>query len=72
VVSKIESLGGYSVGQRGSHAVYRAERDGLIVQTVVALHAGDVPNGTLRAIEKDLEPVLGKDGCDDLPGGSDP
>jgi predicted RNA binding protein YcfA (HicA-like mRNA interferase family) len=30
------------------------------VPTTVPQHAGDIPTGTLRAIERDLEPVLGK------------
>jgi len=32
----------------------------VTVATTVAQHAGDVPAGTLRAIERDLEPALGK------------
>jgi len=30
------------------------------VTTTVAQHTGDVPAGTLRAIERDLEPAFGK------------
>jgi hypothetical protein len=30
------------------------------VRTTVAQHAGDIPAGTLRAIERDLEPAFGK------------
>lgn len=61
MVSKIESLGGYLVRQgKGSHSLYGADRDGVNVQTVVSMHSGDIPTGTLRAIERDLEPVLGK------------
>jgi len=30
------------------------------VSTTVAQHAGDIPAGTLRAIERDLEPAFGK------------
>jgi predicted RNA binding protein YcfA (HicA-like mRNA interferase family) len=30
------------------------------VTTTVAQHTGDVPMGTLRAIERDLEPAFGK------------
>ncbi len=29
--------------------------------TVVAVHPGDIPKGTLRGIVSDLEPCLGKD-----------
>jgi predicted RNA binding protein YcfA (HicA-like mRNA interferase family) len=60
VVTRIESLGGYFVRQRGSHALYRAEGIGVRVQTSVPMHTGDVPRGTLRAIERDLEPAFGK------------
>jgi predicted RNA binding protein YcfA (HicA-like mRNA interferase family) len=28
--------------------------------TTVAQHSGDIPRGTLRAIEKDLEPAFGE------------
>lgn len=60
MVARIESLGGFFVRQRGSHALYRAEGDGYRVQTSVPMHTGDVPIGTLRALERDLEPVFGK------------
>jgi hypothetical protein len=30
------------------------------VATTVAQHTGDIPAGTLRAIERDLEPAFGK------------
>lgn len=33
-----------------------------VMQTVVPRHAGDIRPGTLRSIERDLEPCLGKDG----------
>jgi predicted RNA binding protein YcfA (HicA-like mRNA interferase family) len=51
--------------QRGSHRQYEARTtlaDGTEVtaRTTVAQHAGDVRPGTLRAIERDLEPVFGK------------
>jgi predicted RNA binding protein YcfA (HicA-like mRNA interferase family) len=59
---RIELLGGEVLRQRGSHRLYRAVcADGSSVQTVVPQHAGrDVAPGTLRAIEKDLEPAFGK------------
>ncbi len=44
------------VRQRGSHLVVRCGT----CQTVVPLHGGDIPIGTLRSIERDLEPCLGK------------
>ena len=60
VNSKIESLGGENIRQRGSHRLYRATVNGVTVQTTVAQHTGDIPNGTLRAIERDMEPAFGK------------
>lgn len=45
------------VRQEGSHV--RIECDGCA--TTVPIHAGeDLPGGTLRAIERDLEPCLGR------------
>lgn len=29
--------------------------------TILSMHAGDIPTGTLRSIVKDLEPCLGPD-----------
>ncbi len=46
------------VRQRGSHLVVRCGA----CQTVIPLNGGDIPIGTLRSIERDLEPCLGKDG----------
>jgi predicted RNA binding protein YcfA (HicA-like mRNA interferase family) len=43
--------------QRGSHVRVRCGE----CQTRVPVHAGkDLPPGTLRAIERDLDPCLGK------------
>jgi predicted RNA binding protein YcfA (HicA-like mRNA interferase family) len=45
------------VRQRGSHVRVRCGK----CQTTVPVHAGeDLPPGTLRAIERDLEACLGK------------
>jgi predicted RNA binding protein YcfA (HicA-like mRNA interferase family) len=76
---RIERLGGKMVRQVGSHRRYvvsYADAAGaqLTAATTVPQHAGDIPAGTLRAIERDLEPGLGRGGCDDragLPGGGD-
>lgn len=61
---RIEQLGGHQIRQRGSHRQFEASttRNGETVtaRTTVAQHSGDIPNGTLRAIEKDMEPVFGK------------
>jgi predicted RNA binding protein YcfA (HicA-like mRNA interferase family) len=62
---RIERLGGVPLRQRGSHRRYQATRtleDGTVLTavTTVAQHPGDIPNGTLRQIEKDLTPVFGE------------
>jgi predicted RNA binding protein YcfA (HicA-like mRNA interferase family) len=57
----IERNGGLVIRQVGSHRRYRVQRDGRRADTVVPQHHGrDIPRGTLRAIEKDLESVLGE------------
>jgi predicted RNA binding protein YcfA (HicA-like mRNA interferase family) len=62
---RIERLGGIVVRQVGSHRRYvvtytsPAGREAKAV-TTVAQHAGDIPAGTLRAIERDLEIAFGK------------
>jgi predicted RNA binding protein YcfA (HicA-like mRNA interferase family) len=62
---RIERLGGVMVRQTGSHRRYvvtytDAAGAQATMATTVAQHAGDVPVGTLRAIERDLELALGK------------
>lgn len=57
---RIERLGGVAVRQRGSHRMYAATVAGVTAQTIVAQHSGDIPTGTLRAIQRDMEPVFGK------------
>jgi predicted RNA binding protein YcfA (HicA-like mRNA interferase family) len=62
VIRLIERNGGILLRQRGSHRQYEARvtlADGTEVtaRTTVAQH---VRPGTLRAIERDLEPVFGK------------
>jgi predicted RNA binding protein YcfA (HicA-like mRNA interferase family) len=57
LVKKMKSLGCAELRQRGSHIIMR-HPDGC--QTVVAMHSGDMPVGTLRAIERHMEPCLGK------------
>lgn len=44
------------VRQVGSHLTIRCDE----CITTIAVHAGDVPTGTLRKIERDLESCLGK------------
>ena len=62
---EIERRGGHVVRQLGSHRRYRVDytrpegTEGR-VDTTVAQHPGDISRGTPRAIERDLEPALGK------------
>ncbi len=65
VIRIIERNGGVLLRQRGSRRQYEARStlaDGTEVtaRTAVAQHPGDIRPGTLRAIERDLEPVFGK------------
>ena len=56
LLRRLEKLECELVRQRGSHVRVRCGR----CQTTVPVHAGeDLPPGTLRAIERDLEPCLG-------------
>lgn len=57
VLRRLRRRGCELVRQRGSHVRMRCGR----CQTTVPVHAGaDLPPGTLRAIERDLEPCLGR------------
>jgi predicted RNA binding protein YcfA (HicA-like mRNA interferase family) len=60
VNSRIENLGGQFLRQKGSHRLFRVTREGVSAMAVVPQHGGDIPTGTLLAIEKSLEEVLGK------------
>ena len=60
VNQRIKRLGGEMVRQRGSHRRYRATGNGVTASTTVPQHSGDIPGGTLAAIERDMEPVFGK------------
>ena len=42
--------------QVGSHLTVRCSE----CLATIAVHTGDIPTGTLRKIERDLEPCLGK------------
>ena len=57
---RIEKLGGVHVRTVGSHKRYRVTSDDVEASTAVPQHPGDIPTGTLRKIQKDLEPALGK------------
>ncbi len=42
---------------KGSHQIWQCGK----CRTTVAVHPGDIPKGTLRAIERQLAPCLGDD-----------
>jgi Predicted periplasmic or secreted lipoprotein len=52
----LRALGCDEVRQTGSHLIVRCKT----CQTVVPIHTGDIPNGTLRNIERKLAPCLGE------------
>ena len=62
---RIERLGATMVRQVGPHRRYVATYTDAAgrettVATTVPQHPGDIPARTLRVIERDLEPALGK------------
>jgi predicted RNA binding protein YcfA (HicA-like mRNA interferase family) len=56
VLARIAALGGEMARQKGSHIRVRC---GSRFTTVPDHGSHDLPIGTLRAIERDLEPILG-------------
>lgn len=53
----LKSKGCVEVRQKGSHLIVRCGK----CQTVIPVHGGeDIGTGLLRAIERQLEPCLGK------------
>jgi predicted RNA binding protein YcfA (HicA-like mRNA interferase family) len=61
VCRRIERLGGVHTTTRGSHRTYvvhYGERGRVL--TWVPMHSREIRPGTLRKIERDLEPALGK------------
>jgi predicted RNA binding protein YcfA (HicA-like mRNA interferase family) len=56
VLDRIRALGGEVVRRKGSHVRIRC---GPCFTTVPDHGSRDLPAGTLRAIERDLEPALG-------------
>ncbi len=58
VLRIVERAGCSRLRQRGSHVIVRCPGG---CQTVIPVHGGDdIATGTLRAIERALEPCLGK------------
>jgi predicted RNA binding protein YcfA (HicA-like mRNA interferase family) len=56
VVRALLRLGAVEVRQVGSHKRFVCDA----CATTVAMHPGDIKKGTLRAIERDMEPCFGK------------
>jgi len=57
---RIEAKGGQHVRTVGSHKRYRVTAGGITASTAVPQLPGDIPTGTLRKIESDLAPALGR------------
>lgn len=53
----LKQHGCVEVRQTGSHLLIRCGD----CTTIVAIHAGDIPKGTLAAIKRQLGPCIGKD-----------
>lgn len=53
---RLRQAGCVEVRQHGSHLIVRCGA----CQGVVPVHSGDISVGTLRSIEKTMEPCLGK------------
>jgi predicted RNA binding protein YcfA (HicA-like mRNA interferase family) len=61
VCRRIERLGGLHDGTKGSHRKYVVEYgNGLRCRTSVPIHRRDLSIGTLRGIERALEPAFGE------------
>lgn len=60
VTRKLRKAGAEMIRQRGSHQRWKIEINGQTCFTTVPVHRGDIPLGTLRSIEKQMEPALGK------------
>lgn len=60
MTKKLAAAGATLLRQRGSHQRWLATANGVTTYTTVAIHRGDIPTGTLRQIEKQMEPTLGK------------
>lgn len=57
VLRLLRQMGCHEVRRSGSHVRVRCDD----CQTTVPVHAGaDIARGTLRAIERDLEPCIGR------------
>jgi len=56
----IEAKGDQHMRTVGSHKRYRVTVGDITVSTAVTQHPGDIPTGTLRKIESDLAPALGR------------
>jgi predicted RNA binding protein YcfA (HicA-like mRNA interferase family) len=57
---EVDARIGVQVTQRGSHRKYLVRSGSVSARTTVPQHTGDLPIGTVREIERDLEAVLGR------------
>lgn len=58
---RITELGGVELRVRGSHHMFRVEKDGTSAHTTVPDHGSrDIGTGLVGKIQRDLAPVLGK------------
>lgn len=60
ITTTLAKAGATMIRQRGSHQRWRVTDRGVTSYTTVPMHRGDVPLGTVRQIEKDMERSLGK------------
>ena len=56
VAKKLNKAGATWTQGRGSHRKYTLGK----CRTSLSMHTGDIATGTLRQIEKDMEPCIGK------------
>ncbi|MBI2395757.1 MAG: type II toxin-antitoxin system HicA family toxin [Deltaproteobacteria bacterium] len=59
VVRRLVDLDCAERAGKGSHRVFVSSQGRC--RTVVPMHRGDIPNGTVRAIQRQMEHCLGKD-----------
>jgi predicted RNA binding protein YcfA (HicA-like mRNA interferase family) len=56
----IRQKGGVHTRTVGSHKRFQITGNGITASNAVPQHPGDIPTGTLRKIDRDLAPALGK------------
>lgn len=61
MVKAIERCGGEFVRQKGSHAHYRAEKNGVVVRVIVPVHPGDMNKHVQKQVQDDLAVIWGQE-----------